>query len=237
MFRSRRHPPLLHWLVFLTGWALLSSTGATVRDEEIAECRVGEISTWPDGTDRPAIGRQIRIVYRHDGAPAWFDAATVSQSIDRAAQAWSGCGIPAELVASDGSDGVAVLPDTVVILWDEAGSLGNFGLANPGKRRLFLGPQAFRQLRKVNPGYDARQTLQMVISHELGHFFGLMAHSRRCVDVLSYYHDDRGNQCQTRDPSGLKAVVEYRSQLPTACDIARCRAVNRISPLKNGRLQ
>ena len=75
---------------------------------------------------------------------------------------------------------------------------------------------------------DALDTLQMVLSHEMGHFYGLMAHSRRCVDVLSYYHDGKGGQCFTRNPGLLKAFPEYRSSLPTACDIQRCRILNRI---------
>ena len=69
-------------------------------------------------------------------------------------------------------------------------------------------------------------TLQMTLSHEIGHFLGLMAHSRRCVDVMSYYQDGKGARCELREPSAFKTRVEYRSSLPTACDIARCRAVN-----------
>ena len=45
----------------------------------------------------------------------------------------------------------------------------------------------------------AGQILQMVLSHETGHFFGLMAHSRRCIDVMSYYTDAQGQTCSTRD--------------------------------------
>ena len=66
----------------------------------------------------------------------------------------------------------------------------------------------------------------MVVSHEMGHFFGLMAHSRRCIDVTSYYTDGKGGQCQTTDPGLLKAFGEYRATLPTACDIERCRRAN-----------
>lgn len=67
----------------------------------------------------------------------------------------------------------------------------------------------------------------MVISHEMGHFFGLMAHSRRCVDVLSYYDDGKGGKCIKRDPLDNGGVTEYRYSLPTACDIARCRQINK----------
>mgnify|MGYP002138443102 CR=1 FL=1 len=50
----------------------------------------------------------------------------------------------------------------------------------------------------ANPAHPAGDTLQMVVSHEMGHFFGLMAHSRRCVDVMSYYDNGQGERCFTR---------------------------------------
>jgi predicted Zn-dependent protease len=149
--------------------------------------------------------------------------------LTRNAQAWAKCGIPVTVVAAD-----TVAPQgtgTVRVQWSEAGSRGNFGLANLGQRTLSLGPKAFGMLHDRNPAHDAMQTLQMVISHEMGHFLGLMAHSRRCVDVLSYYHDGKGGQCYSRDPAGLRSVVEYRHVLPTACDIERCRRINGIGGL------
>ena len=85
-------------------------------------------------------------------------------------------------------------------------------------------------LRTRNPAHDARQTLQMVISHEMGHHFGLMAHSRRCVDVTSYYDNGQGAQCFARDIKLLRSVPEYRASLPTACDIQRCRVANGLKP-------
>ena len=66
----------------------------------------------------------------------------------------------------------------------------------------------------------------MVISHEMGHLFGVMAHSKRCVDVTSYYGDGRGARCSIRGGSVLAPGVEYRSTLPTACDIQRCVALS-----------
>lgn len=202
----------------------------TVREQEIAECRSGEVATWNDGADRPAIHSSLRIHYRHQDAPAWFARGEVESLVVRAAKGWAECGIPTEVFLAQPVD--SAWPGTVQVLWDEAGSRGNFGLANLSSRTLSLGPKAFALLRSRNPQYDARQTLQMVLSHEMGHFFGLIAHSRRCVDVLSYYHDASGAKCFTRDSAGIGSVVEYRHVLPTACDIERCRAVNRLSPLK-----
>ncbi len=196
----------------------------TVREQEIVECRSDEIAVWQDGIDRPVAHVALQVTYQHDGAPGWFDAARVENLISRAAQEWAKCGIPVTVVAPN-----TVAPQgtgTIRVQWSDKGSMGNFGLANLTQRTLSLGPKAFGMLHDRNPSHDAMQTLQMVISHEMGHFFGLMAHSRRCVDVLSYYHDGKGAQCYSRDPAGLKSVVEYRHTLPTACDIARCRRIN-----------
>jgi hypothetical protein len=197
---------------------------ASIRDQEILECRAGEITTWNDGTDRRAMSRHLRFAYRHEGAPSWFSRQQVESFVARAADAWSACGITTELVAPQGVP--ASDAGYILVLWSEAGSRGNFGLANLGERTISLGAAPFALLNSRNPTYDARQTLQMVISHEMGHFFGLMAHSKRCVDVLSYYHDGKGEKCMTRDPAGMPKAVEYRHTLPTACDIARCRAIN-----------
>lgn len=121
-------------------------------------------------------------------------------------------------------------PGLMIVNWSEKDSAGNFGLADFGRGKLALGAKAFEMLRKANPAYDAGQTLQMVISHEMGHLFGLMAHSRRCVDVLSYYHNGRGGKCMSREDIRYAGVVEYRHSLPTACDIARCRRANALPP-------
>nr|WP_316644431.1 hypothetical protein [uncultured Roseateles sp.] len=195
---------------------------ASERDQEIAECRAGEISTWGDGRDRPAVASPLVFVYQHRGAPAWFSEAEVLARVKRAASAWSQCGVPSQVLAAD-----AQVPEgAVLVQWSEQGSVGNFGLANLGQRSLSLGPAAFALLHQRNPAHDARQTLQMVISHEMGHLYGLMAHSRRCVDVTSYYHDGKGQKCHVRDERALKTVPEYRATLPTACDIQRCRMAN-----------
>jgi hypothetical protein len=104
----------------------------------------------------------------------------------------------------------------VTVQWSEKDSGGNFGLANVSRGTLSLGPKAFELLRTRNPAHNAGETLQMVISHEMGHLFGLMAHSRRCVDVLSYYHNGKGDKCFTRDGAPVAGGVEYRNSLPTA---------------------
>lgn len=197
---------------------------ASTREAEIAQCLPGEIVTWGDGRDRAALASPLFFVYRHEGAPAWFGATQVQGAVRLAASAWSRCGVSARVVAL--AEGGVPPEGAVLVQWSDAGSMGNFGLANLGQRTLSLGPAAFRLLANRNPGFPAGQTLQMVVSHEMGHLFGLMAHSRRCVDVMSYYHDDKGRKCLLRDAGALRGVVEYRSLLPTACDIERCRAAN-----------
>ena len=203
---------------------VLAQAGS-VRAQEIAQCLPGELSTWADGRDRPAAGGAVRLVYRHAGAPPTLDEAQVLGAVQRAALAWSACGVPAEVI-SEAAASLGPAASLVWVQWSDAGSRGNFGLADLGRRTLSLGPAAFGLLATRNPRHPAFQTLQMAISHEMGHFFGLMAHSRRCVDVMSYYDNGRGEVCSTRDGGSPKAVAEYRALLPTACDIARCKAIN-----------
>ena len=202
----------------------------SLRAQEAQHCLPGELMTWGDGDDRAASRGPLRLIYRHASAPPGFTEAQVLGAVQRAALAWGACGPGAEVV----SEAAASLPQTfggapsqvVIVQWSDLGSRGNFGLANLAQRTLSLGPAGFALLATRNPRHPAQQTLQMVISHEMGHFLGLMAHSRRCVDVMSYYDNGRGGVCSTRDGSSYKAVAEYRALLPTACDIARCRALN-----------
>jgi hypothetical protein len=204
---------------------LLRAAPASLREAEIAECRPGEISTWGDGRDRPAIGSPLLFVYSHRAAPYWFSATQVEQALARSLQGWAGCGVPARLLQGENPQN-AWRQGAVLVQWNEQGAARNFGLANLGQRTLSLGPAAFELLHERNPGHPAEQTLQMVISHEMGHLFGVMAHSRRCVDVMSYYTGAKGEVCSIRDGSRLAKGVEYRALLPTACDVQRCRAAN-----------
>lgn len=199
---------------------------ALLRNLEIAQCSEGELATWGDGQDRMAAAGAFTFSYRHEGSPPWFREQQVLGLLQKAAAEWSRCGIPAQVMLAP--SGLQSSRGNVIVRWDAAGSGGHFGLANLASHQLSLGAQAFHLLNQRNPTHNALDTLQMVLSHEMGHFYGLMAHSRRCVDVLSYYHDGKGGQCFTRNPGLLKAFPEYRSSLPTACDIQRCRLLNRI---------
>ncbi|MBA4343680.1 MAG: hypothetical protein C0423_16195 [Methylibium sp.] len=198
------------------------------RAQEIAQCLPGELQTWNDGRDTPSPHGAWLFFYAHAGAPDWFSAAQVQAVLQRAAQAWAPCGLPVQVM--DDAQARTHKPDPaqgrVRVQWDDAAVRGNFAAANLTQRTLNLSPAMFALLRQRNPRHPAIETLQMTVSHEMGHFLGLVAHSRRCVDVMSYYDDGKGKRCSLRDPAALKAHVEYRSQLPTACDIQRCRAAN-----------
>lgn len=200
------------------------TTIPSVRDQEIAQCLPGEVQTWGDGRDRAIATRSLRFAYRHDNAPPWFSGPQVMALVKRSAEAWSACGLKLAVIAVP--RGQVPPEDAIQILWSDVGSRGQFALANVTARSLSIGPGLFALLRERNPRHPADQTLQMVLSHEMGHFFGLMAHSRRCVDTMSYYDNGKGERCALRDPKSWGSVVEYRSMLPTACDIDRCRALN-----------
>lgn len=200
-----------------------------LRAQEMAECRPGELQTWPDGRDRAAPVQPLQLVYRHDGAPPWLAEFEVRAALVRAAQAWTGCGLGLSVRRGAAAAG-PLAPAQVLVHWHEPDSAGTFGLANPARQRLSLGRGAFGLLRERNPAYPAQDVLQMVLSHEIGHLLGLMAHSRRCVDVTSYYTDDRGGSCQTRDGQDHRRLPEYRALLPTACDLQRCRIANGLAP-------
>lgn len=225
MHPSRRATLLLLAVLSLCADA---SPPASVREQEIAQCLPGEVQTWGDGRDRPAAAAALHFVLDPQGAPAWFDVATVLLAVEAAAKAWSPCGVAAQATLAPSVSAPSGNAGVVRVVWSEAGSAGAAGLANLSQKTLSLNPAMFALLRKVNPQHDARETLQMVISHEMGHFFGVMAHSRRCVDVTSYYNDGKGQTCNIRGGGKLPLGVEYRATLPTACDIARCRAANGI---------
>ncbi len=197
----------------------------TLRNQEIAQCLPGEAQTWGDGRDRPAVSASMVFVYDHAGAPAWLDAALVMDVLKTAAAAWSGCGVPGTVLRAERN--TPYPPDAVRVGWNEAtGRAGNFGLANLGAKTLSLGPAAFELLKARNPNVYVQPLLQMVVAHEMGHLYGVVAHSRRCVDVTSYYSNARGEKCSIRGGGDIPPGVEYRASLPTACDLQRCRAAN-----------
>lgn len=221
------------WLAccLLLSMPVLGQAQASVRAQEIVHCLPGEIMSWGDARDRPALSSPMVFVYDHAAAPAWFERTQVLAMVQKAAAAWSQCGVPS--VVLDSAAASTAGKDAIRVRWSADGSMPYFGLANFGLRTLTLGPAAFQLLKTRNPAHDARETLQMTVSHEMGHLFGLMSHSRRCVDVTSNYDDGKGGLCHMRDRSQFRSVPEYRASLPTACDIQRCRLANGTADSKD----
>lgn len=198
-----------------------------LRESEIAQCLPNEIVNWNDGAkDGKMLSAKTVYVYDHQGAPAGLSEDAVFGVLQQAATAWEQCGgqntvlLKRDFFENKGSVKIAVV-------WNDDDKLGTIGLANITKKTLTLSPEAFQNLKKSNVNRNLMETLQMVVSHEVGHFQGLTAHSRRCVDVLSYYTNDAGEKCSIRDNGILPKHFEYRSMLPTACDIQRCRIANK----------
>lgn len=222
-------------LILVINFGLLKTQTAysieSLRIQEINECRNDEIMTWGDGRDRSATSSLMEFTYNPKGSPEWFSAYQVLAMVTKASESWSQCGVRTRMIPWNSSLEKQNL--IIVVKWDEKESGGNIGLANLKRRTLSLSPGVFGLLKTRNPKHDSRETLQMVISHEMGHLFGLMAHSKRCVDVLSYYDNGKGEVCFSRDPLWKQRTVEYRSTLPTACDINRCRKTNGNPPLSN----
>ncbi len=198
-----------------------------LRESEIAQCLPNEIANWNDGSkDTQMISPKTVYVYDHQSAPTGLSEDAVFGVLQQAATAWEQCGgqntvvLKRDFFEAKGSMKIAVV-------WNDDDKLGTIGLANITKKTLTLSPEAFQNLKKSNANRNLMETLQMVVSHEVGHFQGLTAHSRRCVDVLSYYTNDAGEKCSIRDNGILPKHFEYRSMLPTACDIQRCRIANK----------
>ena len=197
-----------------------------LRESEINQCLANEIVTWNDGgKDTKMLSSSMVYVYDHQGAPEGFTEEAVIASLKNASVVWDQCGGQNTVILKrDLSSSMAGLKITA--LWSDEDKLGTIGLANITKKTLTLSPEAFVNLRKANATRNLLETLQMVVSHEIGHFQGLTSHSRRCVDVLSYYTNASGEKCSIRNNGVMPTNIEYRSQLPTACDIQRCRASN-----------
>lgn len=193
------------------------------RQAEINRCEASELVTWGDGQDGPAKNRSL--VFAYSGASSsQFKDEQVRAMIERAALAWKGCGL--EIWVGGEVDSLLRLGSRRVrVRWSDK-EFSAVAYADLGGDLLLLNRQVFLQIQDLRGAEVATRSLQMTISHEMGHFLGMGAHSRRCVDVMSYYTSPSGEKCTLRDPSQFGRFVEYRHELPTACDIARCRALN-----------
>jgi Caspase domain len=209
------------------------------RDNEISQCKAEELYSWGDGEDY-SVDKDLNIfVYDHSEAPIWFEERFVLSLISKVVSEWSKCGVITQpkVLSIKNYQISEKNKNLIIIKWarnlkssdgEEAWSISNLSLST-----LYISIDSFVKLKNNNSSYDSTYTLQMTISHELGHFHGLMDHSRRCIDVMSYYSDGKGGQCYARDPNIVKLFPEYRSSLPTACDIQRCQLVNSRPSVSN----
>jgi len=203
-----------------------------LRKEEISQCLNDDIQTWGDGEkDTKMLSTKMVFVYQHLGAPKSVLEQSMLAILKMAASSWDQCG-GTNLVMLE-KDYVTTAPGLKIMVdWNEKETVGTIGIANITKRKLTFNPETVQKIIQINASKNLNEsylaeTLQMTASHEIGHFQGLSAHSKRCVDVLSYYSVG-GEKCTTRNGGPMPSnFYEYRSSLPTSCDIERCRIANK----------
>jgi hypothetical protein len=200
------------------------------RQQEIAECPEGEIATTTahgPGYAGPVRQRPpvIGFLYNPALAPEGLPEAMLSDMIRKAANAWSACGIQGEFRgATQDVDGTA---NTVVFQWYNSDGVPTAGYQKGAT--IYLNHGHFSSLRSYSDRY-AMDMLQTLISHEMGHAFGLREHSARCLDVMATW--DSFDKCErlpaanrSFEDGGRRFSVPMHT-LPTACDIQRCRLEN-----------
>ena len=203
-----------------------------LRQEEISQCLTDDIKNWGDGEkDSKMLGAKMVFVYQHLGAPKSVSEQSILTVLKAAASSWDQCG-GTNLVMSDKDYTTSTAGLKISVDWNEKETVGTIGIANIAKRKLTFNPETVQKVIQINTSKNLnesylQETLQMTASHEMGHFQGLSAHSKRCVDVLSYYSVS-GEKCITRSGGPMPvSFYEYRSSLPTSCDIERCRIANK----------
>jgi hypothetical protein len=203
-----------------------------LRQEEISQCLTEDIQNWGDGEkDSKMLGTKMVFVYQHLGAPKSVPEQSILTVLKAAASSWDQCG-GTNLVMSDKDYTTSTAGLKITVDWNEKETVGTIGIANITQRKLTFNPETVQKVIQINASKNLNgsyllETLQMTASHEMGHFQGLSAHSKRCVDVLSYYSVG-GEKCTTRNGGPMPvSFYEYRSSLPTSCDIERCRIANK----------
>jgi len=205
------------------------------RAKEVAECPEGEMATQTAHGNVPANAMAVasrfgslRFAYNPALAPESVAEARLSGMISAAAQAWSACGIRGEF--SGTTQELAGAANSFVVQW-----YNSEGVPIAGYRKgatIYLNSGHYQALRAHSEAY-ALDVMQHLISHEMGHAFGLIEHSARCVDVMAT--EDSFDKCD-REPAAPRTLQDsgkiffIKGQaFPTACDIKRCRQVNGLS--------
>jgi hypothetical protein len=207
----------------------------SLRAKEVAECPDGEMATQTALGNVPvnalAVGGRfnaLRFAYNPALAPESVPEARLGGMISAAAQAWSACGIPGQFVGT--TQDLAGTGNTFIVQW-----YNSEGVPIAGYRKgttIYLNAGHYQTMRSHSEAY-AQDVMQRLISHEMGHAFGLVEHSARCVDVMAT--EDSFDKCD-RDPAAPRLVQDTdkvffvkQQAFPTACDIKRCCLVNGLA--------
>jgi hypothetical protein len=205
-----------------------------LRAKEVAECLEGEMATQTALGNAPvnalAVGGRfnaLRFAYNPALAPESVPEARLGGMIAAAAQAWSVCGIPGQFVGI--TQDLTGTGNTFIVQW-----YNSEGVPIAGYRKgttIYLNAGHYQTMRAHSEVY-AQDVMQRLISHEMGHAFGLVEHSARCVDVMAT--EDSFDKCD-RDPAAPRTIQDTdklffvkQQAFPTACDIKRCREVNAL---------
>jgi hypothetical protein len=206
--------------------------GQRLRAKEVAECPDEDMATQTAHGNVPAnalaVGGRfasLRFAYNPALAPESVPEGRLGGMISAAAQAWSACGIRGEFVG--GTQDLAGAANTFVVQW-----YSSEGVPIAGYRKgttIYLNAGHFEAMR-AHSEVLALDVMQRLISHEMGHAFGLVEHSARCIDVMAT--EDSFDKCD-REPAAPRPVRDKDriyavkgEAFPTACDIKRCRQVN-----------
>ncbi|WP_121242371.1 hypothetical protein [Sulfurisoma sediminicola] len=206
-----------------------------LRATEVAECPDGEMATQTAHGNVPVnalavAGRfnSLRFAYNPALAPESVPEARLAGIISAAAQAWSACGIRGEFVGT--TQDMSGAANTFVVQW-----YNSEGVPIAGYRKgttIYLNAGHYQTMRAHSEVY-AQDVMQRLISHEMGHAFGLVEHSARCVDVMAT--EDSFDKCD-RDPAAPRTIRDTdklffvkQQAFPTACDIKRCRLINGLA--------
>lgn len=201
------------------------------RLQEIASCPEGEIATMTaHGPATPAAFARpgtIGFMYNPTLAPEGLPEPVLSEMIRKAASAWSACGIQG--VFGGTTQEVDGTGSTVVFQWYNSDGVPTAGYQKGAT--IYLNHGHFSALRSHSEKY-AMDILQTLISHEMGHVFGLREHSARCLDVMATW--DAFDKCE-RAPAANRIIEDKGRRFsmpshafPTACDIRRCRMANGV---------
>jgi hypothetical protein len=206
----------------------ISPAAQAERQRQIAQCNDNDMATTTaHGTQAsyPVGYSSLRFFYNPALAPEGANEAQMAAMIASAGAAWSACGIRGEYAGP--TNELDARDNATVMQWFNSDGVPIAGYSKGST--IYLNIAVFQRWYDVSPKY-AMEALQQVIAHEMGHSYGVVEHSARCIDVMATY--DAFDKCE-QSPVAPRLiedgnrVFQLRAHtLPTACDIQRCRKVN-----------